>query len=248
MRRHHLLLIVVVIAIALVVMAGRLLVAQSPAPVPVPASRSAYAAATAARELRIVVSIANRRLWVVSDSADTVFSAPVAVGSGKVLAAGGQRWHFVTPLGVHTIRSKEENPLWVRPDWAYIEAARAKHLRLDSVSAGRPRPLGHGRMLVVRGNIVGVSSDSSNFEPTEYDSEIVFGGVLYMPPIGAVQRGVAGTLGNYRLNLGDGIGLHGTSDHRSIGHAATHGCMRLDDLPLEWIYYNIPVGAKVYIY
>lgn len=75
----------------------------------------------------------------------------------------------------------------------------------------------------------------------------MFGDVLYIPPIGTVQRGINGALGHYRLNLGDGIGLHGTPDQKAIGCAVTHGCMRLDDLSLEWIYFNL-VGAKVYVY
>jgi lipoprotein-anchoring transpeptidase ErfK/SrfK len=30
--------------------------------------------------------------------------------------------------------------------------------------------------------------------------------------------------------------------------AATHGCVRLRDQDIEWLYENIPVGTKVYVY
>ena len=42
--------------------------------------------------------------------------------------------------------------------------------------------------------------------------------------------------------------LHGTPDQNSIGLAATHGCVRLRDEDIEWLYENVPVGTKVYIY
>jgi hypothetical protein len=195
----------------------------------------------------MIVSISQRRFWVVQDSADTLLSARVAVGSGKTLRAGRQVWRFVTPRGVRTVVSKEVDPLWVRPDWAYVETAREHHLRLDSVSVTRPRRLSDGAMLVVRGNQVGVLADSV-FIPVPVEDEIVFDDVLYIPPIGTAHRAVPGTLGKYRLNLGDGIGLHGTPDHSSIGRAVTHGCLRLGDDDLEWVYLNVPVGTRVYIF
>jgi L,D-transpeptidase YbiS len=30
--------------------------------------------------------------------------------------------------------------------------------------------------------------------------------------------------------------------------AATHGCVRLRDDDIEWLYEHVPVGTKVYIY
>lgn len=204
-------------------------------------------AAAAARDLRVIVSVTNRRLWVVRDSADTLLSAPVAVGSGRTLRSGSRVWHFVTPRGVRSVVSKETEPVWIRPDWGYIEVARAHHLRVDSVSAQRPRLLDDGAKLVVRGNLVGVETDSV-FVPWPVDDEIVIDDVLYIPPFGTGHRAIAGELGHYRLNLGDGVGIHGTPDHDSIGRAVTHGCLRLGDDDLAWLYANVSVGTRVYIY
>ena len=33
-----------------------------------------------------------------------------------------------------------------------------------------------------------------------------------------------------------------------IGKAATHGCMRLRDEDIEWLYQYVPVGTRIYIY
>jgi L,D-transpeptidase YbiS len=45
-------------------------------------------------------------------------------GSGNVLEdpASGRRWVFDTPRGQHRILSKVKNPLWIKPDWAFLEA------------------------------------------------------------------------------------------------------------------------------
>lgn len=205
------------------------------------------AAAAASRELRIVVAISRRKLWVLRGSADTLLSAPVAVGSGQTLRSGARTWSFATPRGIRIVVSKDMDPVWVRPDWDYVEVARANHLRLDSVSARRSRPQPDGSQLVVRDGVVGVERDST-FTPWPVDDEIVLDRVLYAPPIGTEYRAVHGVLGHYRLGLGGAIGLHGTNDHASIGHAVTHGCLRLTDADLEWLFSHIPIGTRVFIY
>ena len=213
----------------------------------VPAGTDVRGAASSAKELRVVVSVADRRLWVLDPAGYTLLVARAAVGSGRRLRSGGQVWSFGTTRGVRTVISKEADPLWIRPDWAYVEVAREHHLRLDSVSAARPRPLPDGRSLIVRGHVVGTLWDSTFVEWPE-DDEIVIGDVLYIPPIGSEQRAVPGVLGAYRLNLGEGLGVHGTPDHESIGRAVTHGCLRLKDDDLDWLFRNVPVGTRVFIY
>ena len=69
-----------------------------------------------------------------------------------------------------------------------------------------------------------------------------------MPPLGTPYRAQAGVLGPYRLNLGGSVGLHGTSEKESIGKAVTHGCVRLHDDDITWLFLNVPIGTKVYIY
>jgi lipoprotein-anchoring transpeptidase ErfK/SrfK len=50
-------------------------------------------------------------------------TAIVSAGSGSVLRdpAGQRHWVFETPSGVRSVRSKINHPVWVKPDWAFIE-------------------------------------------------------------------------------------------------------------------------------
>lgn len=211
-------------------------------------SRDPRLAASADTVVRVLVSVRARRLWVLSGRSDTLLHARVAVGSGKTLRASGQTWIFETPRGIHTVLSKEEDPIWIRPEWSYVEAARRHDLRLAHITAGKPVILAGGQRLAVRDDLVGIGTDSNDFAPLPDDEEIVFGGVLYVPPIETRHRRVPGQLGRYRLNLGDGIGLHGTPDTASIGRAVTHGCLRLYDEDIAWLYRNLPIGTRVYIF
>ena len=34
----------------------------------------------------------------------------------------------------------------------------------------------------------------------------------------------------------------------AIGHATTHGCVRLRDADVTWLYEFVPVGTRVYVY
>ncbi len=75
------------------------------------------------------------------------------------------------------------------------------------------------------------------------DEEVIFGRTLYVPPLGTANRRIAGELGRYKLELGDGYMLHGTPHQESIGRAATHGCIRLRDADVEYLYRNVPRGG-----
>jgi L,D-transpeptidase YbiS len=49
--------------------------------------------------------------------------AVVSTGSNTELvdAKGDRRWFFSTPKGVHTVKKKMIAPVWVKPDWAFVE-------------------------------------------------------------------------------------------------------------------------------
>ncbi|MBE0650900.1 MAG: L,D-transpeptidase [Bacteroidales bacterium] len=103
-------------------------------------------------------------------------------------------YRFRTPKGVFTIKNKIVDPVWKKPDWAFIED-------------GVPIP---------------PANDNSRFQ--------------------------YGVLGDYALNLGNGYLIHGTLYQRFLGLSVTHGCIRMDDDDLKFVYENLPVGAKVFIY
>lgn len=101
---------------------------------------------------------------------------------------------FYTPLGVRKVLGKHKNPVWAKPNWAFVEEG------------------------------------------------------LPIPPAGHPSRFESGTLGAYKLTLGDGYMIHGTIYKRFMGLNVTHGCVRLGDEDLEMVYNTMSVGSKVYIY
>ncbi|HEU4994823.1 MAG TPA: L,D-transpeptidase [Gemmatimonadaceae bacterium] len=211
------------------------------------ASTSAYEASKRDRNLHIVVSLEERRLWVVA-GIDTVMQAPVAVGTGATLVFGENAWTFDTPRGVRTVRNKDSDPHWIPPDWHYAETAKEHGLKLAYLSLSKPTRISAGRKIIFRNGEAGVLSPDSGFALLPLEEEIVFEGTLYVPPTGSKNRQVQGELGKYKLDTGGGVLLHGTPHQSSIGQAATHGCMRLRDEDIEWLYEFVPVGTKIYIY
>ncbi len=91
-----------------------------------------------ARTLRQrLAAMAPQGVYAVVDTAGNVLTlkkgdqvmrtAVVSAGSGSVLGdpAGSRQWVFDTPRGIRSVKSKIENPIWVRPDWAFIEEGEA---------------------------------------------------------------------------------------------------------------------------
>lgn len=204
------------------------------------------ALASRASGFRIVVSLQDAHLWTIIGN-DTVLSAPAAVAKGTTLKAFGSQWTFDTPRGMRTVLGKEADPIWQPPEWLYAETASEHDLKLGHIENGQRIKLSDGRYLTVRDGFVGLL-DAGEFAALPTDEHIVFDGKLYVPPLGTKNRKVEGELGKYRLNMGDGFLLHGTPYQESIGLAATHGCVRLRDEDIEWLYEHVPVGTKVYIY
>jgi len=229
-----------------------LLAALGSASVPVAAQARASAAdvqreAAEDSALRVIVSVARRTLWVVTGPSDTLLKAPVAVGSQRSLAYGGHRWTFTTPRGINTVLGKEEHPIWVPPDWHFVEVARQRRLSIVWLHGDTTVALPNGSSLVMHDMRVRLETDSSVREFGD-TGEIVVDGKMFVPPVGSPNRRFEGQLGEYRLLLGDGVGIHGTPEPQSVGHAVTHGCMRLHDDDLAWLYDHISVGTRVYIF
>ena len=68
----------------------------------------------------IVIRLAENRLALV-DGREVLWSAPVATGTGFRLEGAGGDWAFDTPRGVFRIERKEKDPVWIMPDWAFVE-------------------------------------------------------------------------------------------------------------------------------
>lgn len=196
---------------------------------------------------RVVISLFDRRLWVM-EGADTLRSAPAAVAMDSTLAYAGKTWKFDTPRGRRTVRGKTDNPLWIPPDWHYAEVAKENHLALSRVPLKGMVKIANGRKLQVRNGEIGIIVPDSGWQALPLDEEVVFDDTLYMPPLGSKNRRIYGELGSHRLDLGEGYLIHGTPEESTVGDAVTHGCVRLKEEDISWLYANVPIGTSVYIF
>jgi lipoprotein-anchoring transpeptidase ErfK/SrfK len=173
----------------------------------------------------LVVSLAERRVLYIKGS-DTLFRAPVAVGSGQTVVIDGVTKRFQTPRGKMSITAKELDPVWVPPNWHYITFARKHGMGVIDMSDASPNALGGypAGQIPIRGNNV------------------------IIPPWGSPQRQYRGTLGAAKLEMYDGYYFHGTDNPSSVGDAASHGCLRMHRDDILWMYHNVPTGTAVYIY
>jgi lipoprotein-anchoring transpeptidase ErfK/SrfK len=70
----------------------------------------------------VVVDQTQNRLYIMNDD-KIVRTAVCSAGSGMILKASGssKKWVFDTPRGVFKVRNKISNPIWKKPDWAFVE-------------------------------------------------------------------------------------------------------------------------------
>lgn len=199
----------------------------------------------------LVVSIEDHRLWF-RDGDSVLFTTEIATGSGKVLERSGSdsHWRFETPRGRLTVISKERDPVWVPPDWHYVEEAQRRGLGVVRLNRGERVPVGDGSFITVSGSdVVKESPDGRQvIAGTGEGSEIVVAGNIVVPPFGTNQRKYRGVLGTHRLNIGDGYALHGTNKPETIGRSVSHGCVRLRNEDIAALYEMVPIGTPVYIY
>ncbi|HSW38073.1 MAG TPA: L,D-transpeptidase [Acidobacteriota bacterium] len=74
----------------------------------------------------ILVDSAENRIYLV-EGEDILASSSCSTGSGLQLtdSSGSRTWTFETPRGHFTVRGKIRNPVWVRPDWSFVEEGTA---------------------------------------------------------------------------------------------------------------------------
>ncbi|MEX2582300.1 MAG: L,D-transpeptidase [Gemmatimonadota bacterium] len=51
----------------------------------------------------------------------TLWSAPVGTGTGMRVITNDDDWEFTTPTGRFQVQYKELNPVWIAPDWFFVE-------------------------------------------------------------------------------------------------------------------------------
>jgi len=216
----------------------------------------------------IIVSTAENRLYL-RRGGQTIFQAICSTGKGTTLAIDGKTKIFDTPIGKFHIKAKEENPLWVPPDWHFVEEAQQNGMRVVHLNAGAGIDADSGqparaadsgvwswfggggggsrRVLKVKGDTVVMVEDGVERELPP-GKTIVAGGAVVIPPITTKQRHYDKVLGHYRLELGDGYGIHGTDQPEKLGQSVSHGCVRLGDDDIARLYQMANVGDEVIIY
>lgn len=72
-------------------------------------------------ELYLVVDTESSRLTMRQDNT-VLLTAKAGTGSRQFIKEEtGRNWYFETPMGSFTVLGKERNPVWIRPDWSYVE-------------------------------------------------------------------------------------------------------------------------------
>lgn len=143
----------------------------------------------------LIVNTSDNHFYLYKDKV-LIREGLCSTGKNEKLVSNDNKKEYIfhTPQGVRKILRKQPNPVWAKPDWAFIEEG------------------------------------------------------LPIPPKGHPSRFESGTLGAYKLEIGDGFLIHGTIYKRFMGLNVTHGCVRLGDDDLEVVYKTLGVGSKVYIY
>jgi L,D-transpeptidase ErfK/SrfK len=106
----------------------------------------------------ILVDTARNHLYIKRGDR-VMLDALASTGSGTILDKPGDskdQWVFDTPRGEFTVQSKLTNPVWVKPDWAFIEEG----LKVPKSQADRVEPgvlgeyaLGFGKGYFIHGTL-----------------------------------------------------------------------------------------------
>lgn len=139
-------------------------------------------------------------------------------GKGWTDSDSGIVYNFATPRGLREVIRMGENPYWFRPDWFWIER-----------SMRPPEP----ESLVVIPDTLSWEDQITFYHDSLTASERV------------MVKKVPGALGNYKLDLGDGILLHYGVGR---GRNSSHGCIRLSERDLDAVFETLGVGDPVVIY
>ncbi len=69
----------------------------------------------------MVINTTSNRFWLYKNH-EIIGEGQVSTGSYiQLVVDENKNWIFKTPKGIHTIKGKITDPVWRRPDWAFIE-------------------------------------------------------------------------------------------------------------------------------
>lgn len=50
-----------------------------------------------------------------------LLEAVISTGKNDTLKSGSRKWVFQTPRGIMSVIRKKKDPIWIKPDWAFLE-------------------------------------------------------------------------------------------------------------------------------
>jgi L,D-transpeptidase YbiS len=106
----------------------------------------------------ILVDTARNHLYIKRGD-QVLLDALASTGSGTILDKPGDskgQWIFDTPRGEFTVQSKLTNPVWVKPDWAFVEEGlTAPKSQADRIEPGvlGEYALGFGKGYFIHGTL-----------------------------------------------------------------------------------------------
>lgn len=68
----------------------------------------------------ITIDVSTNQAYLFRDG-ELIRKSSAATGSDKILKSGRRVWWFRTPRGRHTVVRKIVDPVWRKPDWAFVE-------------------------------------------------------------------------------------------------------------------------------
>lgn len=141
----------------------------------------------------VVDSALNRVYW--RQDGSVLREMVASCGTGNILEdpTSGRKWVFETPRDERKIWLKKAAPVWMKPDWAFIEEGEV----IPKDGSGRAEP---------------------------------------------------GVMGKYAVAIGNGYYLHGTLYKRLLGRNVSHGCVRLGDDDIEFIFKSAKIGTRVILF
>jgi L,D-transpeptidase YbiS len=77
--------------------------------------------ALAPKQPYMVINRTENRFWLYGAKGKFVREGVCSTGSYITLDNGKKRWTFETPKGVRKVLGKTTDPVWTKPDWAFIE-------------------------------------------------------------------------------------------------------------------------------
>ncbi|MDR0788119.1 MAG: L,D-transpeptidase [Gemmatimonadota bacterium] len=68
----------------------------------------------------VVINLDENRLYF-KQGDEILWSAPVGTGTGMRVITDDDDWRFNTPTGHFQVQFKERDPVWIAPDWYFVE-------------------------------------------------------------------------------------------------------------------------------